>query len=250
MRGAGRTARGMQVGAMVLAAVGAGSALGACSSNSSGSNTSSGSATTTSSAPGGSSGGSLSSKLTSLITKVQGQSHATFQATYTSTSTSGTTQTVTIAQQPPKSYFSTSSGAMINDGTKTYYCSTSGGQQTCLAMSSSSNPLAALVDLFSPTTAVTELRSVQSQLAAKIAGVDVSTSSESFAGQQSTCATISAHGQTVKYCVANSAGILTYAEAGGGTFTLTGFTSSPPASDFSLPSGATVQTLPNGVSIP
>jgi len=54
--------------------------------------------------------------------------------------------------------------------------------------------------------------------------------------------------QSVKYCVTDS-GILAYAASAGGTFRLSGFSASPPASDFSLPAGATVITIPN-VSIP
>ena len=48
----------------------------------------------------------------------------------------------------------------------------------------------------------------------------------------------------MKYCVTDS-GILAYAASAGSTFELTSFTSSPAASDFALPAGATVITVPS-----
>src|SRR5580693_3700069 len=48
----------------------------------------------------------------------------TYLAQYTSFS-NGQKTTVTIAQSPPKSNFTTSNGSVINNGKTTYYCSTS-----------------------------------------------------------------------------------------------------------------------------
>lgn len=198
--------------------------------------------TSTSSASSGSSGSSTSDQLKSLSAAVQASEHGTFKAVYTATE-SGQTQTVTIEQSPPKSYFATSDGAVIDTGTTTYFCSTSSGQQTCLSTSGSNNPLAALVNLFSPATAVTYLQQAETEVAAHVAGVNVSFSSQTFAGQDSTCVTASVSGQSGKYCVTKS-GILAYEGTGGNSFELTSYSSTVTDSDFSLPAGATVETIP------
>jgi hypothetical protein len=48
-----------------------------------------------------------------------------------------------------------------------------------------------------------------------------------------------------KYCVTDS-GILAYGASAGNTFELTSYSPAPPDSDFTLPPGATVVTLPGG----
>ena len=190
------------------------------------------------------SGNSSVKKIETLSAEVQGSESATFKAVYTITS-AGTTQTVAIEQSPPKSVLSVKSGSVIDTGTATYYCTTTGAV-TCLS-AGTSNPLSSLAALFSPETALTELKAAQAEAATK--GFDVSFSSGSYAGQSTTCASISGTGPTVKYCVTKQ-GILAYVMSSGGSFSLTSYSSSPPASDFALPAGATVETLPTGVSIP
>jgi hypothetical protein len=39
--------------------------------------------------------------------------------------------------------------------------------------------------------------------------------------------------------------VLAYVKSTGATFSLTSYSSSPPASDFALPAGATVETIPS-----
>ena len=59
-------------------------------------------------------------------------------------------------------------------------------------------------------------------------------------------------GRGGKYCVTKQ-GILSYAGASNASssyFQLTKYSSSPPASLFSLPAGATTATVPGGGSIP
>jgi hypothetical protein len=76
----------------------------------------------------------------------------------------------------------------------------------------------------------------------------VAFSDSTYAGLQAKCLHYTSASQTVTYCVTDS-GILAYAQSPGGTFELTGFSSAPPASDFALPAGATIVTVPN-VSVP
>lgn len=226
--------------ALPMAAL-AGLVLAGCSSSS---NTAS---TTTTTSASGSSGSSTASQLRSLSSAVQNAEHASFKAVYTATN-NGQTQTVTFEQAPPKSYFASSDGSVIDTGSTTYFCSTSSGQQTCISTSGGQNPLAGLLQLFSPATAVTALQQAETEVAAHVAGVDVSFSSQTFAGQDSTCVTVNASGQSGKYCVAKSSGILTYEGTGSNSFELTSFSSSVTDSDFAPPAGATIETIPSGIT--
>ena len=128
----------------------------------------------------------------------------------------------------------------------------SSGKTTCLS-AGTSNPLLGLEDLFSPSAAIAAFSEVKTGLLARLAGIKATASSATIAGQSSTCVTVTVHGTSGKYCVTKK-GILSYAGATSGNyFELTKFSSSPPASLFSLPSGATTETLPSlppGVTLP
>lgn len=212
----------------------------------------------------------------------------TYLAQYTSVN-SGQKTTVTIAQAPPKSNFSTSTGTVINNGKTTYYCSSTGstgnsgnsgttsnsgntgntgntgnsgnsGASTttsttapkssmqCLSVKGS-NPLLGLEDLFSPTVALGALAEAKEGLVSRLLGIKVSSSSATFAGQPSTCVTVTVRGKGGKYCVTKQ-GLLSYSGSSSSYFELTKYSSKPPASLFSLPAGATTQTLPGGTSTP
>jgi hypothetical protein len=206
-----------------------------------------GSATTASTSSSSSGGGSSdASKIQSLSSTVQAGEHATFKAVYTTHSTTAPSQTITIEQMPPKSVFGSTSGSVINDGTRTYFCSSSSGQEQCVSESGAagSNPLASITAIFSPATVLSEFQAAQSAAAAHALGYGFAFSSETYAGVPTKCVNFTHSAQTVKYCVTDS-GILAYASSAGNTFELTSYTSSPPASDFALPSGATVITVPS-----
>ena len=230
----------------------AGGVLSACGSSTptsaKGSTTTAASTATTS---GGSTsgGGSDASQIQALSSAVQSGQHATYKAVYTSHSSTGTSQSITIEQMPPKTVFGTPSGSVINDGAHTYFCSSSGAKQQCVSESAAgANPFASIASLFSPSTLINEFHAAQAAAAAHTAGYSVALSNGTYAGLAAKCLDYTDATQTVKYCVTNS-GILAYAQSPGGTFELTSFSSSPPASDFSLPAGASVVTIPN-VSIP
>jgi len=240
-----------RLGPSVAALAVAGLALGSCSS--SGSSSSSSSSTGSSAATGATGGSSLTAELQALSSKVQTGKGATFKATYTQTGGSSSTQTIVFEQKPPKSYFSSGSGSVINDGTTTYFCSNNsgGGAPTCISSSSSTNPLAAILDIFSGAAFTTFAQSAQAQAAAHAAGYNLSFSSDSFAGQASHCVTATGPTGTTKYCVTDDSGIIAYVSTpDGNVFQLTGFTTSVSDGDFSLPAGATTETLPSGVSVP
>jgi hypothetical protein len=172
----------------------------------------------------------------------------TFDAVYKSVSNGGTTETITIAQAPPKSDFSTGNGQVVDTGSNTYYCSGSTGHETCLS-AGTDNPFASIEALFSPAAALSAFSEAKEGLLEKSLGIKVSSSSVTIGGQASTCVSVTEHGSTGKYCVTKQ-GVLTYSGANNSYFELTKYSSSPPASLFQLPAGATTETLPGGVSIP
>jgi hypothetical protein len=222
--------------------------LAACGSSS----PSSTSGTTTTTAAAGSATTNASgaasnalSKLQNLSSTIQAAEKKPFKAVYTITNANTATQTVTVEQSPPKSAFGTKSGDVIDTGTASYYCTTTSTPATCLS-AGATNPLASLVAVFSPETVLAGLRQAEAEADAHTAGYNVSFSSGSYAGQGATCANLTGAGNTVKYCVTNG-GVLAYVSSNGGTFSLTSYSPSPPASDFALPAGATVETIPAGV---
>ncbi len=193
----------------------------------------------------GTAGASKSSGLNNLQKELQNESKAKFEATYIVTNQGSSNSTMVLAQSPPNSYMKSSGATLISTGKKTYYCSTESGSATTCVSESGANPLAGLAELFSSTAILTEVRSFSGELAAHIAGLSVKTSSKTVAGQPSTCVTVkSASSQKSEWCVTNSNGVLTYENSGTNSVTLKSFTSSPPSSLFTLPSGATVVTTP------
>ena len=228
----------------------AGVVLGACggSGNSATKSSTTPAASSTTSAAA-SAGSSDLSQLRALSSEVQAGKGASYKATYTSHSVSGTPQTITIEQKPPKSVFTTSSGSVINEGTRTYFCTSAGAQQQCVSESSTgANPFQSITNFFDPTTLLSEFRAAEAAAGSHTAGYSVAFSDSTYAGLQAKCLHYTSGSQTVTYCVTDS-GILAYAQSAGGTFELTGFSSTPPASDFALPAGATIVTVPN-VSVP
>jgi hypothetical protein len=244
--------RRVLVGAML--ATGA-LALAACSSSSSSSTTTTAGGTATTAA---SSGGSGSGSLNQLTSALQSGESKTFLATYTSVS-NGQTQTITLAKDPPKSYFGTGDGsAIINNGTTTLICSngsdgsgdssspTSSAPVTCIS-ESGVNPLASLSGLVDPKEVLTSLKGFAGEAEEHIAGITVTGSTQTIAGVPSTCANISVEAEHTTYCAGTDSGILTLAKTSSGSITLVSYTTSVPASQFQPPAGATTETIPGGL---
>jgi len=223
--------------------------VAACSSGSSSTTTTAASGTSSSSTTAASAGRS-SSGLDSLVNGVSKSTGATFSATYLTTQAStGKSQTVTFAQSPPKSAIITPSGSFYIDATSITECQGSGSSATCTTLPSSmSSVVSGLTNLFSPATILSDLKAVEAQATAHIAGYVISTSSATYGGLSSKCVTAkgTAEPTPVTYCGSTSNGVLTYVNAGGNTVTLQSYTANPPASTFAPPAGATVQTIPAG----
>ncbi len=236
----------------------AGLVLAACSSgNSAGSS----STTTTTTSPGGtavttahsggssttSAGSTSASKLTQFESNIQSAKGGSFKLTYAETS-SATSQssTLTFEQLPPKYAFiigGATAEDIVDTGTGTYACSGPAGHAYCYSFSSASDPFTALLNVITGASVDTELHGIQSSLAAKLHGVQVSFSNQTFAGQASNCVSGTYQGNSFKYCVTDS-GVLAYAGGSGaksyGSLSLTSYSTSPSASDFAIPAGATI----------
>ena len=247
---------------LVSVVAAAGLCLAACSSTTSNSSSSSsttssnGSSSTT--ANGGGSGSSTTapntaSQLAKFESSVQSATGGTFKLTYTETSSAKTpsSATLTFEQLGPKYLFSSGGSSafeVIDTGTATYACSGTSGHAYCYSYASASNPFAPLLDEITGKSVLTTLHGVQASLAAKIAGVRASFSNQTFAGQPSRCVSGTYQGNSFKYCVTAS-GVLAYSggssSKGYGSITLASYSTSVSASDFALPPGATVVTLPS-----
>jgi hypothetical protein len=80
---------------------------------------------------------------------------------------------------------------------------------------------------------------------ARVLGIKLTTSTETFAGQSATCLSVTMRGKTGKYCVTDQ-GLLAYVGGtGGSTFKMTKYSSKPSASLFQLPADASTVTIPS-----
>jgi hypothetical protein len=220
--------------------------------------------------------------LQNLTNELNKAKHITYYAKYENVS-GGQTTTITIAQAPPKSLFSSSDGSLaVNTGKATYYCSANsassggtgstgsgnsgsgnsgsgnsgntGSTTTTTTKSKSSeqcysekgaNPLVSTEALFSGAALTGVFAQAEESAIARALGIHVSTSSGNYGGQSATCVTVTRRGQGAKYCV-TSQGILAYESTGKSNyFELTKYSNHPPSSVFQLPSGATTVTIPS-----
>jgi hypothetical protein len=179
-------------------------------------------------------------KLKALANSINKAKHLTYEVVYT-TQDGGQSETATIAQRPPKSYFSSASVTVLNTGKKTYYCDAVGGGKTSCILERGANPLVGLESLFSPSVALTAFSEAKGGLLSRELGITSTSSSETIAGQPSTCVTVSIRGHGAKFCVTRQ-GLLSYSGSEDTSFKMTKFTASPPSSLFALPAGATVSS--------
>jgi hypothetical protein len=235
--------------------------LAACSSKSSGTPSASGNSGTTTTSSSGSTGTSPPStanpgssaiaKLTALTNSVDSAKHGTFKLSYaeTSSTTGGSSaDTFTFEQMPPNKYLFAIDGStkatIIDTGTGTYTCVNSSGRNVCISYGTN-NPFASLLSVITGETVLTEFKGLQSGLAAKLAGVSATFSTQTIAGQSVQCVSGVKGGDSFKYCLTQS-GVLAYSggstATGGGAISLTSYSTSVSASDFALPAGATIES--------
>ena len=187
-----------------------------------------------------------------LLSKFQAGQQATFIATYKVTSGTSTSLTsLTIAQQGSDSLFggTSSSGKfeLVNLGKKSYICSgqtSSGTGGMCLSEGAAASE-ADLFKMYEPGYYLPYF-----QAAAKASGGQVSYSSKSVNGISLSCVSVTdptGKTGTGTFCVTDQ-GVLGYVAwtgataADNGSFEITSYSTSVPASEFTLP--ATPTTIP------
>jgi hypothetical protein len=218
-----------------------------CSSSSKSSSVQTSGATTTA-APSSSGSSASGDQIPALIAAVKAGEQLTYKAVYIANESGQAQTTVTIEQKPPKYLFATGQGSVISNGSTTYFCSGSGASKNCVS-STGGSPLAALTQVFSPSAAITAMQQADVQFVAHAAGYHVTFSSQTFAGQSSTCVAATGNGQTGKYCVTKN-GLLAYAgNTSTSYFQLTSLTTSVSDADFAVSAASTV-TMPPGVTVP
>jgi hypothetical protein len=105
--------------------------------------------------------------------------------------------------------------------------------------------LAGTEDLFSGATVLSVFSEAEESAMARVLGIKLTQSSATFAGQPSTCVTVSEKGKGAKYCVTKQ-GLLSYSGTGSSDyFEMVSYSSHPPSSLFALPKGATTVTIPS-----
>jgi hypothetical protein len=170
-------------------------------------------------------------------------SKATFKLTYSSVS-DGSTTTITLEQALPNQLFRSGSGEVLVTKGKTYYCDTTSSPATCTIYgSASSNPLASLMGIYDGSTYIGIMKEWQSLVGSGITGYHLSVTSASYAGQPSQCAKWEYQGTSTQYCFTDK-GLLAYVGTASSNIKLTGYSSSVASTDFAVPAGATVVTLP------
>lgn len=229
--------RSIQIGVIALG-LGAVALLAGCSSSPSTSSTTTSS--TSSSSGSGTNGAAPLSRFQSQLTNGNA---LTYRATY-SLNTPGTSGTFVVERMPPgNTRFDVSTSgqqlAIIANTTATYICDLSKAPTRCVT--GIQDPLASFEMLVNPAQIIPSL-----QQAAANGTKNVTFSSQTVYGMAATCATITS-GHQGTFCV-TSQGLLVSVTAANGSLTLTGYTTSVPASDFSPPAGATANTLPVGTA--
>jgi hypothetical protein len=177
-----------------------------------------------------------------------------FQATYVTTGSSPTT--VIYAVQPPKeAAFKELSGANAANGTATvdlisnatgeFSCTTSSGTGSsgwqCTKLGkANAHAQNQIVSFYTASHWISFLTTLS--IAAGLAGDKVSQSSMTVNGISLHCVDFNAKGSGLSTICSTPAGILGYVKVAGNptSFEIKSFTTSPPASDFQLPPGATV----------
>jgi len=162
-----------------------------------------------------------------------------YTADYESKDSSGKTETIHVAQKPPKSAFTSGETTIINDGTDTFTCTKGDGSETqCIKTEGTggNGSLAGFTQALSGAAVVGALSA-----AAIIPGFDAKETTRDLAGQHMDCVQItkSKEGTHPEYCVTQD-GILGYvADDSGNVFSMTSFKKSAGDGEFK-PTGKVV----------
>jgi hypothetical protein len=193
--------------------------------------------------------------LNAFTSKINTNPNASYEATYVTTGSSPAT--ITIATSPPKDFLfegGGSTGRLLQNSTGSYACTeTTSGGWSCTRLSAATfNTQKAVYALYSGSYWIDFLK-IYSTVAG-LAGVSIKASSMTVNGFPLSCIVVNAKTNstgTSTWCE-TSTGVLAYVQAtsNGTAFELKSYSTSPAASLFSLPAGATVNTLPPTPTVP
>lgn len=235
-------------GAALIAAAGLVAGCSSSHKSASGAPTTSTSSGSASSAPSSGGAGSLGA----ITSKLQASTNTPFDATYSIIGGTGQATTLELAVSPPGKFVFVTTSAngnkseLISAGQLSDSCTEAGGSWTCVPLPQSEfASVEKALQIYKSSYWTGILAGMQS--AAKAGGIRVTPSTKSLAGQNVECVTYSGGtaGSGGEICVTHD-GVLAYVRSAGTgtTFELSSYSSSPPASVFGLPPGATVTKAP------
>ena len=179
--------------------------------------------------------GTAGKRIEKFQQQLQNAQKQVYTADYESKDSNGKTQTIHVAQKPPKSLFKTEDAIVISDGTDTFTCSQSGGNRQMQCLKAAGAGGGSVAGFSQALSGAAVLAAVSA--AAIVPGFDAQQSTKDLAGQHLDCVTItkSADNKHPEYCVTQD-GILAYvADDSGSSFSLTSYKKEANDSDFTPP---------------
>jgi hypothetical protein len=149
----------------------------------------------------------------------------TFKLTYSSYDVPGSPSQIVVEQMPPDKLFDAHTSEVIVKGKDSYYCTVLPAASCEVTHSANASPLAALMKVYTPDNYVATMNTLRKLIKSGVV-YDFSSSSKSFAGQASDCASWSYAYSVVDYCVTKT-GVLA-------NFTISGVSSSRTSSILTL----------------
>jgi hypothetical protein len=205
--------------------------------------------------------------LKDLQSEIQKGEKVSYEATYQTTGSAGSSVPITFAQEPGGKYAFSDPGTgaggatdFVADGKNQYECSqpSSGAQWTCLQNAEPSSVAGFAGDPFFDFTGASVYGIIEAlQVEAAIEGFKVTNSTMSVSGISLKCVSLTGkvNGQveSYKWCITSDGilGLVKYTGSSAGdnsSFAITKLNTSPPASIFEPPSGATFTTLPTATT--
>jgi hypothetical protein len=163
------------------------------------------------------------------LTKVAADMHlatkSTFKLTYSAYNVPGAPSLILLEQMPPDRLFDAHSSEVIVKGKDTYYCKVLPAASCDIAHSAATTPLGQLIEVYNPPSYLATINTLRKLIRSGL--VDhFSSSTATFAGQPSDCASWGYAYSVVTYCVTKT-GVLAY-------FTISGVNASRTASIVTL----------------
>jgi hypothetical protein len=192
------------------------------------------------------------SAFTKVLATVRQEPATIFKLTYT-VHGANIPALVTLEQIPPKQLFKWQNTEVLFTGKDAYYCTTKPVVSCNAPGYFTTSPIQAILNVFSATTYVNDIKSWQQLVSSGTSGYQVSLTRRTFAGQSSDCVSWDYQGSSLKYCITNN-GVLAYAglshsHVGSSySFWLSSYSTKVSGADFALPKGDGLKVAPAAVT--